>query len=238
MGIVVSALEVVEAVFGIVDIAPVAQGIVGAQGASHGTGGAENVAPGIVGVGDHSRSGGVQDGGDIALEVGGIVVSGAVVGDGQRGAAGLIGKGQGVAAHGHLTQLAAIVDIAVRGAAVGPFGPHAVGIVGEGPGLPGKLDLAGLGIDDMAGTVGDFAAVAVSAVAVRYRYLHRIGTIALGLPANDYFKSVHELLTLKTKLCLIGLIADRNLIRKYFYFAVKYRYIFPLASGFYYIAYF
>ena len=106
----------------------------GAQGAGHGTGGAENVAPGIVGVGDHSRSGGVQDGGDIPLEVGGVVVSGTVVGDGQRCAVGLIGKGQGVAAHGHLAQLTAIVDIAVRGAAVGPFGPHAVGIVGEGPG--------------------------------------------------------------------------------------------------------
>ena len=219
-------------------IAPVAQGVVGSQGTCHGTAGAENVAPGIVGIGDHSRSGGVQDGGDIALEVGGVVVSGAVVGDGQRGAAGIVGKVQGVTIHRHLAHLAAIVDIAVRGAAVGPLGPHAIGIIGKGPGLSGKLDLTGFGIDNIAGTVGNFAAVAVSAVAVRYRYLHRIGTIALGLPANDYFKSVYELLTLKTKLCLIGLIADRNLIRKYFYFAVKYRYIFPLASGFYYIAYF
>ena len=210
----------------------------GAQGAGHGTGGAEDVAPGIVGIGDHSRSRGVQDGRDIALEVGSVVVSGAVVGHGQRRTAGLIGKGQDVAAYGHLTQLAAVVHVVIGRTAACPLGPHAIGIVGKGPGLPGKLDLAGLGIDDMAGTVGDLAAVAVSAVAVRYRYLHRIGTIALGLPANDYFKSVHELLTLKTKLCLIGLIADRNLIRKYFYFAVKYRYIFPLASGFYYIAYF
>ena len=53
----------------------------GAQGAGHGTGGAEDVAPGIVGIGDHGRSGGVQDGSDIALEVGGVVVSGAIVGD-------------------------------------------------------------------------------------------------------------------------------------------------------------
>ena len=139
-----------------------------------------------------------------------------LVGHGQRRTAGIVGKIQRIPIHRHLAQLAAIVDIAVRGAAVGPFGPHAVGIVGEGPGLPGKLDLTGFGIDHIASAVGDFAAVAVSAIAVRYRYLHRIGTIALGLPANDYFKSVHELLTLKTKRCLIGLIADRNLIRKYF----------------------
>ena len=134
MGVIVSALEVVEAGFGIIDIAPVAQGVVGAQGAGHGTGGAENVAPGIVGIGDHSRSGGVQDRGDIALEVGGIIVSGAVAGDGQRRTTGIVGKGQGVAAHGHLAQLAAIVDIAVCRAAIGPGSAHAVSIVGIGPG--------------------------------------------------------------------------------------------------------
>ena len=178
MGVVVAALEVVEAGFGIIDIAPVAQGVVGAQGAGHGTGGSENVAPGIVGVGDHSRSGGVQDGGDIALEVGGVVVSGAVVDHGQRCAAGIVGKIQRIPIHRHLAQLAAIVDIAVRGAAVGPFGPHAVGIVGEGPGLPGKLDLTGFGIDHISSAVGDFAAVAVSPVAVRYVYPHGIGAVA------------------------------------------------------------
>jgi len=211
---------------------------VGAQGACHGTADGKGLAPGIVGVSDHCCSGGVQDGGDIALEVGGIIVGGAIVGHGQRRAAGFVSKVQRIPIHGHLAQLAAVVHVVIGRTAACPLGPHAIGIVGEGPGLPGLLDLAGLGIDHIAGAVGDFAAVAVSAVAVRYRYLHKIGTIALGLPANDYFKSVHELLTLKTKLCLIGLIADRNLIRKYFYFAVKYRYIFPLASGFYYIAYF
>ena len=77
---IITAGYIVEPCLGIEDIAPVAQGVVGSQGTCHGTAGAENVAPGIVGVGDHSRSGGVQDGGDIPLEVGGIVVSGSVVG--------------------------------------------------------------------------------------------------------------------------------------------------------------
>ena len=50
LGIIVSALEIVEAGFGVVDVAPVAQGVVGTQGAGHGTGGAEDVAPGILGI--------------------------------------------------------------------------------------------------------------------------------------------------------------------------------------------
>ena len=172
LGVIVAALEIVEAGFGIVDIAPVAQGVVGSQGAGHGTGGAEDVAPGIISVGYDSCSGDVQDRRYITLEVGGVVVSGAVVDHGQRCAAGIVGKGQGVAAHGHLTQLAAIVDIAVRGAAVGPFGPHAVGIVGEGPsgastGHSGQLPamLPGIGpgavAEDVANGITGYSATVI-----------------------------------------------------------------------------
>ena len=143
MGVVVAALEVVEAGFGIVDIASVAQGVVGAQGAGHGTADGKELAPGVISIGDHSRSGGVQDGRDIALEVGGIIVGGAVVGDGHGCTAGIVGKIQRIPIHGHLAQLAAVVDIAICRAAAGPGGPHAIGIIGKGPGLPGKLDLAG-----------------------------------------------------------------------------------------------
>ena len=50
LGVVVAALEVVESCLGVVDIAPVAEGVVGSQGAGHGTGGAEAVAPGILGI--------------------------------------------------------------------------------------------------------------------------------------------------------------------------------------------
>ena len=180
MGVIVAALEIVEAGFGIVDIAPVAQGIVGSQGTCHGTAGAENVAPGIVGIGDHSRSGGIQDRRYITLEVGGIVVSGSVVGDGQRGAAGIVGKVQGVTIHRHLAQLAAVVHVVIGRTAACPLGTHAISIIGKGPGLPGLLDLAGFGIDHIAGAVGDFAAVAVSAIAVRYGYPHGVGTVPTG----------------------------------------------------------
>lgn len=47
---------------------------------------------------------------------------------------GIATKTQGVAADGHLRQLAVIVDIAVSSGTVGPLGPHAVGVVDEVPG--------------------------------------------------------------------------------------------------------
>ena len=178
--IVITGLEVIEAGLSVVDIASVAQGVVGSQGAGHGTADGKGLAPGIVGVGDHGRSGGVQDRGDIALEVGGVVVSSAVVGDRQRCTAGIVSKVQRIPVNSHLAQLAAVVDIAICRAAAGPGGPHAIRIIGKGPGLPGKLDLAGFGIDHIAGAVGDSAAVAVSAVAVRYRYPHGSSAVPTG----------------------------------------------------------
>ena len=180
MGVVVAALEVVEAGFGIVDIASVAQGVVGAQGAGHGTADGKGLAPGIVGVGDHSRSGGVQDGRDIALQIGGIVVSRSVVGNGHGCTAGIVGKVQRIPIHRHLAQLAAVVHVVIGRTAACPLGTHAISIIGKGPGLPGLLDLAGFGIDHIAGAVGDFAAVAVSAIAVRYGYPHGVGTVPTG----------------------------------------------------------
>ena len=134
MGVVVSALEVIEAGFGVVDVAPVAQGVVGAQRAGHGTADGKGLAPGIVGIGDYCCTGSIQDRRDIALQVGDIVVSCTVVGYGHGHTAGIVGKIQRIPIHRHLAQLAAVVDIAICRAAVGPFGPHALGIVGEGPG--------------------------------------------------------------------------------------------------------
>ena len=79
-GIVVPALEVVQLRFGVVDITPVAEGVVGAQGGCQGAG--DGFAPGVIGVGNHWASRSVQDGRHIPLQVGGVVVGGAVVGRG------------------------------------------------------------------------------------------------------------------------------------------------------------
>jgi len=93
----------------------------------------QGVAPGVVGVGDHSRAGFVQDGGDIPLEVGGIVVSNLVEDHRHGRAGGIIGKVQGVASHSHVGQGAAIVSIAVSIGSIGFLCPQAVGIVGKAP---------------------------------------------------------------------------------------------------------
>ena len=132
MGVIISALEVVESGFGIVDIAAVAEGVEGAEGGGEVAGGGEGIAPGVVGVIYYRCAGGVQNGGHITLEVRHIVVGGAVQGDGERSAGGIVGKGQGVAAYGHLAQGAAVVDVAVGLGAVCAACPqtiHAVGIV-------------------------------------------------------------------------------------------------------------
>ncbi len=49
-GVIIAALEVVQAGFGVVDIAPVAQGIVHTEGGGHTAGGAQEPAPGVVGI--------------------------------------------------------------------------------------------------------------------------------------------------------------------------------------------
>ena len=104
MGVIISALEVIEFGFGVVDVTTVAEGVEGAEGGGEVTGGGEGVAPGVVGVGDDGRAGGAQDGSYITLQVRHIVVGGAVQGNGERPPGSVVGKGQGVAAYVHLAQ--------------------------------------------------------------------------------------------------------------------------------------
>ena len=82
-GVVVSGLQVIEARFGVVVVAAVAQGVDGCQAA----GGGQGAAVGVVGVAGHCGTGGVDQMDDVALQVQNIVV-----GRGNRCAAG--GRGQ------------------------------------------------------------------------------------------------------------------------------------------------
>ena len=75
-------VHIVQLRFGVVDIAPVAEGVVGSQGGCQGAGDGEGFAPGVIGVGNHWASRSVQDCRHIPLQVGGVVVGGAVVGRG------------------------------------------------------------------------------------------------------------------------------------------------------------
>ena len=111
MGVIISALEVVEFRLGVVDVAAVAEGVEGAEGGGEVTCYGEGVAPGVVGVGDHRCAGCAQDGGHVTLEVRHIVVGGAAQRNGKRSAGSVVGKGQGVAAYGHLAERTAVVDV-------------------------------------------------------------------------------------------------------------------------------
>ena len=117
----------------VVHIRAVAQGIVNTEGGSHGAGGGEKLAPCAVSIPYHRGVGEGQDGDHVTLQVSGVVIGRAVVGDRHGCAVGVIGKVQGLVAHGHLAEAAAVVHVGIRGGAVGTLGADTVGIVGEGP---------------------------------------------------------------------------------------------------------
>ena len=159
-GVIIAGLEVIQADALVVDIAAVAQGVMGAEGCGQGAGGIAQIAPGIVGVGHHGRAGTVQDRNHIALQIYSIIVGSTIVGDRLRIPGSIGSKGEGIAAHRHLRQLTTCIDVAVSGAAVAAPGAHSVGIVGIIPGgtaahacqLPAMLPGVGPGAvaDDIA----------------------------------------------------------------------------------------
>ena len=106
----------------------------GTQSGSHGTGGSQDLAPCVIGILDNRSTAGIQDGGNVALNIGGIVVVRTVVGDGHGGTGCVVGKVQGIAAHGHLAQTAAVIDVVIGSGTVGPLGSQAVCVVGVRPG--------------------------------------------------------------------------------------------------------
>ena len=132
-GIVISALEVIESGLVVIDISTVAQGVGFAEGGCHGTGGCQDVAPRVVGVLDDRCAAGIQDGGNVTLDVGDIVVVRTIVGN-RHGCAGcVISKVQRVTAHGHSAQAAAVVNVAVGSGTVGTLCPQTIGIIGHAP---------------------------------------------------------------------------------------------------------
>ena len=92
--IVIPGLKVVEPRFLIIDIAPVPEGVLLAEGVGQGTGAGEGIAPGVIGVFDDDLAGIVGDGDDVALGVVEVEVLGAVEANGH-------GLAVGVAADAH-----------------------------------------------------------------------------------------------------------------------------------------
>ena len=126
-------MEIIEASLGIVYIAAVAQGIQGAEGGGHGAGGAERIAPGVVGISHHTGAGTVDDADHIPLQVGHIVILGAIIGD-RLGTAGcVISKAQDITVGIQMHKTAAAVGVAVVLPRPGSPGAHTVSIISEVP---------------------------------------------------------------------------------------------------------
>ena len=118
----------------VIDISTVAQRIDCTEGFCHGTSDAQRAAPCVIGILNNCRAAGVQDGGNVALQVGGIVVVRTVVGDGHGSSGYVVGKVQGINAHGLLAQTADVVDVIVGSCTICPLRSQAVCVVGVRPG--------------------------------------------------------------------------------------------------------
>ena len=125
--VIVSALEIVESGFLVVDVPTVAQGVDVCQGARSGN----DLAIGVVVVAGHHRAAGVYDAHDIALEIGDIVVHCAVVLHGIGRTIGIVEEVNGIGSPGHAHQLAAGVVVVVGSAVHGLAGSQSAGIIGE-----------------------------------------------------------------------------------------------------------
>lgn len=125
---------IIESSLLVIHISAVAQGVMGSKGTCKCASGGQDVALCVIGILDNRSAAGIQDGSNVTLQVGGIVVVRAVVGNRHGSAGCVIGKVQGIAAHGHLAQAAAVVDVVIGSGTVGSLGSQAVRIVGVRPG--------------------------------------------------------------------------------------------------------
>ena len=142
--VIIPALQIIQPRFRVVDISSVAQGVLFAEGGGHCTGGAQRIAPCVVGVAHDARATGADEAGHVALRVLDVEVLCAVVVHGQR-AGRIVGEVQLIAAPRQLHQLVAQIMVIIRRAVDGFRDAPAVGIVAVGdirPGLAHPRELA------------------------------------------------------------------------------------------------
>ena len=125
-GVIIAGLEVIEAGFGIVVIAAIAQGV----DCGHGAGGGIYLAVGVVGIGSYPGSGRIDKVHDITLEIGDVVVGRSVIGQGEGIAAGIVGEVQNYIPVGLPEQPAAGVGVLVLHPVNGFAGADTVQVIG------------------------------------------------------------------------------------------------------------
>ena len=144
--VIVSALQIVQPRFRVVDVSAVAQGVLCAEGGGQRAGGGQQIAPCVVGVGHDARTAGIDEAGHVALRVLDVEILRAVAVHGQR-AGRVVGKVQLIAAPRQLHQLVAQIMVIVGRAVDSLRDALAVGIVAVGdirPGLAHPRELAAM----------------------------------------------------------------------------------------------
>ena len=159
--VIVPALQIVQPRFRVVDVSAVAQGVLFAEGGCQRAGGAQRVAPCVVGISHNARAAGADEAGHVALCVLDVEILRAVAVHGQR-AGRVVGKVQFIAAPRQLHQLVAQIMVIVRRTVDGFRDALAAVIVGIRPRLPRRLIVladelveAVVGIGRRALAVGD-----------------------------------------------------------------------------------
>ena len=133
-GVIISALEIIEAGFLIVNVTTVAQGVNFTQVDIRVIIGGNQPSPNVVDIADHRSAGTVYDGDYIALQVGNVVVRGIIVADHQGPSIRAVAETHHYTAPGHLGQLGTVVQVGVGDTTVCPACPHAIGIISKVPG--------------------------------------------------------------------------------------------------------
>ena len=142
--VIIPALQIIQPSLRIVDIPAVAQRVLFAEGCCHRTGGGQQIAPCVVGVGHDARAAGIDKAGHVALRVLDVEILRSIAVHGQR-AGRVVGKVQLIAAPRQLHQLVAQIMVIVGRAVDGFRDALAVGIVAVGdirPGLAHPCELA------------------------------------------------------------------------------------------------
>ena len=132
--IIVPGLEVVESSLLVVNIAPIAEGVLPAEGIGQGAGAREGIAPGVIGVFDDDLAGIVGDGDDVALSIVEVEVLGAVEANGHGLAVGVAADTHDIGTVKDVDKLALGIGIAGNRIVDGLGEAETVFIVGEGDG--------------------------------------------------------------------------------------------------------
>ena len=184
-GVVITALEIIEPGFLVINITAVAQGVVLAKGVCHASGDGQDIAPGVIGVFHDLIATGVQDGNHIALNVGSIDVASAIVSQGHGFSSSVIGNVHDFGAAIKLVrdsqpaQASPVINIFVGNRTVGPVGSHAVGIVSKLPSNGVGDDRCRLRVCHIARRVGDLAAVNGTVVTAD-AFVDGVGLVSVG----------------------------------------------------------